>query len=74
MEKLNGFWLCKQNTCEIIVRIQEYFMNYCRGCVLCAIDNNFNRTENCKLSNSTDSDQTKVCEECIRKWITSEHI
>ena len=67
MEKLNSFWLCKQNDCGILVEIQRYFSTQCRGCVLCAIDKQFNRKDHCKLPS-----EEFVCEECIREWMKTE--
>ena len=66
MEKLNSYWLLKQNDCDILCKIQKSIINGNR-CILNVISDT---PQDCKQPfNNPNPD---ICTDCIRNWMSRE--
>ena len=68
LEKLNCFWLVKQNEYDLLVKIQRNM----DGCVLHAIDDKFDVYKECERSVLDFPENT--CEQCIQRWMQTKRI
>ena len=69
MEKLNSYWLLKQNNCDILCKIQDLILENQSCCILDALGG---RSYRCMQSESETVTNNDICHKCIQKWMSTE--